>query len=67
MFIKTFVCHKQRYYNSKHASSQLKQIEGVPEPTKIENLNDHNLKSFIETYLNDLKISQIKIKNVEVL
>jgi hypothetical protein len=43
-------------YNSKHVSSQLKQIEGVPEPTKIENLNDHNLKSFIETYLNDLKI-----------
>ena len=43
-------------YNSKHASSQLKQIEGVPEPTKIENLNDHNLKSFIETYLIDLKI-----------
>jgi hypothetical protein len=33
-------------YNSKHVSSQLKQIEGVPEPTKIENLNDHNLKSF---------------------
>ena len=42
--------------NSKHVSSQLKQIEGVPEPTKIENLNDRNLKSFIETYLNDLKI-----------
>ena len=43
-------------YNSKHVSSQLKQIEGVPESTKIENLNDRNLKSFIETYLNDLKI-----------
>ena len=54
-------------YNSKHVSSQLKQIEGVPEPTKIENVNDRNLKSFIETYLNDLKISQIKIKNVEDL
>lgn len=54
-------------YNSKHVSSQLKQIEGVPESTKIENLNDRNLKSFIETYLNDLKISQIKIKNVEDL
>lgn len=54
-------------YNSKHVSSQLKQIEGVPESTKIENLNDRNLKSFIETYLNDFKISQIKIKNVEDL
>ena len=43
-------------YNSKHVSSQLKQIEGVPESTKIENLNARNLKSFIETYLNDLKI-----------
>ena len=43
-------------YNSKHVSSQLKQIEGLPESTKIENLNDRNLKSFIETYLNDLKI-----------
>ena len=43
-------------YNSKHVSSQLKQIEDLPEPTKIENLNDRNLKSFIETYLNDLKI-----------
>ena len=53
--------------NSKHVSSQLKQIEGVPESTKIENLNDHNLKFFIETYLTDLKISQIKIKNVEDL
>lgn len=43
-------------YNSKHVSSQLKQIEDIPEPTKIENLNDHNLKFFIETYLTDLKI-----------